>query len=82
MRNRTRMEAKAKKQSSGTVSESGRHASKLRRPFDPPLRDGRWPVIHKANRPPSPEELKQLLIMAFGLGMVVASAYFILFVLK
>ena len=82
MRNRTRMEAKAKKQSSGTVSESGRHIEKLRRPFDPPLRDGRRQMIHKANRPPSPEELKQLLIMAFGMGMVVASAYFILFVIK
>jgi hypothetical protein len=76
------MEAKAKKQSSGTVSESGRDASKLRRPFDPPLRDGGRQMIHKANRPPSPEELKQLLIMAFGMGMVVASAYFILFVVK
>ena len=39
-------------------------------------------MIHKSNRPPSPEELKQLLIMAFGMGMVVASAYFILFVVK
>jgi hypothetical protein len=39
-------------------------------------------VIHKANRPPSPDELKQLLIMAFGMGMVVASAYFLLFVVK
>lgn len=39
-------------------------------------------MIHKANRPPSPEELKHLLIMAFGMGMVVASAYFLLFVVK
>jgi hypothetical protein len=76
------MEAKAQKQGEGTLSSSGRHPSKLRRPPNPPLRDGRWPVIHKANRPPSPEELKQLLIMAFGMGMVVASAYFILFVVK
>ena len=76
------MEAKAKKQSSGTVSESGRHAQKLRRPFDPPLRDGGRQMIHKANRPPSPEELKQLLIAAFAMGVVVASAYFILFVIK
>jgi len=39
-------------------------------------------MIHKMHRPPSPEELKQLLIAAFAMGMVVASAYFILFVLK
>ena len=39
-------------------------------------------MIQKASRPPSPDELKQLLIMAFGMGMVVASAYFILFVIK
>ena len=76
------MEAKAQKQGEGTLSSSGRHPSQLRRPFDPPLRDGRRQMIHKANRPPSPEELKQLLIMAFGMGMVVASAYFILFVVK
>jgi hypothetical protein len=76
------MEAKAKKQSSGTVSESGRHASKLRRPFNPALRDGRWQMIHKANRPLSPEELKHLLIMAFCMGMVITAAYFILFVVK
>ena len=82
MRNRTRMEAKAKKQSSGTVSESGRHTQKLRRPFDPPLRDGGRQMIHKANRPPSPEELKHLLIMAFCMGMVITAAYFILFVIK
>ena len=76
------MEAKAQKQGEGTLSSSGRDASKLRRPPNPPLRDGRWPVIHKANRPPSPEELKQLLIAAFAMGVVVASAYFILFVVK
>lgn len=76
------MEAKAQKQGEGTLSSSGRHTQKLRRPFDPPLRDGRWPVIHKANRPPSPDELKQLLIAAFAMGVVVASAYFILFVVK
>ena len=76
------MEAKAQKQGEGIVSSSGRHPSKLRRPFDPPLRDGRWQMIHKSSRPPSPDELKQLLIMAFGMGMVVASAYFILFVVK
>jgi hypothetical protein len=39
-------------------------------------------MIQKMHRPPSPEELKHLLIMAFGMGMVVASAYFILFVVK
>jgi len=39
-------------------------------------------MIHKSNRPPSPEELKQLLIAAFAMGVVVASAYFILFVVK
>jgi len=82
MRNRTRMEAKAKKQSSGTVSESRCDASKLRRPADSPLRDGRRQMIQKMHRPPSPEELKQLLIAAFAMGVVVASAYFILFVVK
>ena len=39
-------------------------------------------MIQKANRPPSPDELKQLLIAAFAMGVVVASAYFILFVIK
>lgn len=39
-------------------------------------------MIHKMHRPPSPEELKQLLIAAFAMGMVVASAYFVLFVVK
>jgi hypothetical protein len=38
-------------------------------------------MIQKMHRPPSPEELKQLLIAAFAMG-VVASAYFILFVIK
>jgi|GEM_PF-2084458 hypothetical protein len=39
-------------------------------------------MIHKANRPPSPEELKHLLIMAFCMGMVITAAYFVLFVVK
>ena len=39
-------------------------------------------MIHKSSRPPSPDELKQLLIAAFAMGVVVASAYFILFVIK
>jgi hypothetical protein len=39
-------------------------------------------MIQKMHRPPSPEELKQLLIAAFAMGVVVASAYFILFVIK
>lgn len=39
-------------------------------------------MIHKMYRPPSPDELKQLLIAAFAMGVVVASAYFILFVIK
>jgi hypothetical protein len=34
------------------------------------------------NRPPSPEELKQMLIAAFCMGMIITSAYFILFILK
>ena len=37
---------------------------------------------HKMYRPPSPEELKQLLIAAFAMGVVITSAYFILFVIK
>ena len=76
------MEAKAQKQGEGTLSSSGRHAQKLRRTFDPALRDGRRQMIHKMYRPPSPDELKQLLIAAFAMGVVVASAYFILFVVK
>ena len=39
-------------------------------------------MIHRMNRPPSPEEIKQLLIAAFAAGVVITSAYFILFVLK
>lgn len=76
------MEAKIEVEGSGTLSSSGRHPSKLRRPPNPPLRDGRRQMIHKMYRPPSPDELKQLLIAAFAMGVVVASAYFILFVVK
>jgi hypothetical protein len=39
-------------------------------------------MIQKMHRPPSPEELKHLLIMAFCMGMVITAAYFILFVIK
>jgi hypothetical protein len=39
-------------------------------------------MIRRANRPPSPEQFKEMLIAAFAMGVVVASAYFILFVLK
>jgi hypothetical protein len=39
-------------------------------------------MIRRANRPPSPEELKQMLIAAFAMGVVITSAYFILFVIK
>lgn len=35
----------------------------------------------RMNRPPSPEELKNLLIAAFAMGVVITSAYFLLFVL-
>jgi hypothetical protein len=44
--------------------------------------ESRRRMIHKANRPPSPEELKHLLIMAFCMGMVITAAYFVLFVVK
>jgi len=37
---------------------------------------------HRMYRPPSPEELKQMLIAAFAMGVVITSAYFILFVIK
>ena len=37
---------------------------------------------HKMYRPPSPDELKQLVIAAFCAGMVITAAYFILFVVK
>jgi hypothetical protein len=39
-------------------------------------------MIHRMNRPPSPEEIKQLLIAAFAAGVVITSAYFMLFVIK
>ena len=39
-------------------------------------------MIRRTNRPPTDSELKQLLIMAFCMGMVITTAYFILFVLK
>ena len=35
----------------------------------------------RMQRPPSPEELKNLLIAAFAMGVVITSAYFLLFVL-
>ena len=76
------MEAKAQKQGEGTLSASRCDAQKLRRTPNPALRDGRRQMIHKMYRPPSPDELKQLLIAAFAMGVVVASAYFILFVVK
>ena len=37
---------------------------------------------HRMYRPPSPDELKQLLIAAFAIGVVITSAYFVLFVIK
>ncbi len=39
-------------------------------------------MIRRMNRPPSPEELKHLLVAAFAMGVVITSAYFILFVIK
>jgi len=39
-------------------------------------------MIRRMNRPPSPEELNQMLIAAFAMGVVITSAYFILFVIK
>jgi hypothetical protein len=39
-------------------------------------------MIMRGNRPPSPEELKNLLIAAFAMGVVITSAYFLLFVLN
>lgn len=38
-------------------------------------------MIIRGSRPPSPEELKHLLVAAFALGVVITSAYFLLFVL-
>ena len=38
-------------------------------------------MIMRGSRPPSPGELKNLLIAAFAMGVVITSAYFILFVL-
>ena len=39
-------------------------------------------MIRRSSRPPSPEEIRQLLIAAFCAGMVITAAYFILFVVK
>jgi hypothetical protein len=39
-------------------------------------------MIRRSSRPPSPDELKQLLIATFCAGMVITAAYFILFVVK
>ena len=36
----------------------------------------------RMSRPPSPDEIRQLLIAAFCAGMVITAAYFILFVVK
>jgi len=37
-------------------------------------------MIH-GNRPPSPDELKSLLIAAFCMGMIITAFYFLMFVL-
>jgi hypothetical protein len=39
-------------------------------------------MIRRANRPPSPEQFKEMLIAAFAAGVVITSAYFMLFVVK
>ena len=39
-------------------------------------------MIRRSIRPPSPDEIRQLLIAAFCAGMVITAAYFILFVVK
>lgn len=35
----------------------------------------------RMQRPPTPDELKQMLIAAFCAGMVITAAYFLMFVL-
>ena len=35
----------------------------------------------RMQRPPTPDELKQMLIAAFAMGVVITSAYFLMFVL-
>lgn len=35
----------------------------------------------RIQRPPTPDELKQMLIAAFCAGMVITAAYFLMFVL-
>lgn len=37
-------------------------------------------MMHR-NRPPSPDELKSLLIAAFCMGMIITAFYFLMFVL-
>jgi len=37
-------------------------------------------MIH-GNRPPSPDELKSLLIAAFCMGMIITAFYFLIFIL-
>jgi hypothetical protein len=39
-------------------------------------------MIRRSSRPPSSDEIRQLLIAAFCAGMVITAAYFILFVVK
>jgi hypothetical protein len=38
--------------------------------------------MRRANRPPSKDELKELLIAAFAAGVVITAAYFMLFIVK
>ena len=39
-------------------------------------------MIRRSNRPPTESEIKQMLIAAFCMGMIITSAYFTLFILK
>jgi hypothetical protein len=38
--------------------------------------------MRRANRPPSKDELKELLVAAFAAGVVITAAYFMLFIIK
>jgi len=38
--------------------------------------------MRRANRPPSKDELKELLVAAFAAGVVITAAYFMLFIVK
>ena len=76
------MEEKAQGKGAGVVSTPRRDIEELRRTSDPSFCPRRWKVMRRANRPPSKDELKELLVAAFAAGVVITAAYFMLFIVK